>query len=112
MLSEYENNLNIRPAAASERKSRKSSLFKHWGQTFNSASRQHHASHRSGCPELSRGRELTPTTNPLASASAAGSSGNVGGTTVAQHGNRRISRMEPPSKMVQIHETSEAEGRV
>lgn len=109
MLSEYENNLNIRPAAASERKSRKSSLFKHWGQTFNSASRQHHASHRSGCPELSRGKELTPTTNPLSSASAAG---NAGGTTGAQHGNRRISRMEPPSKMVQIHETSEAEGRV
>lgn len=104
MLSEYENNLNVRPATAGDRKNRKSSLFRYWGQTFGSKS-QH--GHRSGCPEISKPRELTPTTNPLGQVSGAGH-----GTMGIHHGSRRVSRLEPSPKMFQILESNEAEGKV
>ena len=111
MLSEYENNLIQQTAVGhTERKSRKSSIFKHWGQTFNSG---RHGGHQKGCPELSRPmRELTAAAaHPLTVSSTGGSQAGQGPV----HGSRRIShhqRLEPPSKMVQIHESSEAEGRV
>lgn len=100
MLSEYENNLIQQSAASiSERKSRKSSIFRQIGQSLNSR-----YGHKSGFTESALCHHHPPnSTNPS-----------------GQHENRRISSIqrsardhpEPSLKMVQIHESNVAEGRV
>lgn len=101
MLSEYENNLIQHSATSdsSERKSRKSSIFRQIGQTLNGR-----YGNKSGLMESSLCHHPPSNANHN-----------------AVHGNRRISSTqraereqhpEASSKMVQIHECNEAEGRV
>ena len=99
MLSEYENNLIQQSAAStSERKSRKSSIFRQIGQTFNGR-----YGHKSGLAESS-------CSHPPTSANCVGH-GNHRRLSSAQRGPTR-DFSDPSSKMVQIHESNEAEGRV
>lgn len=88
MLSEYENNLIQQSAVAnsSERKSRKSSIFRQIGQTF--------------------GRSHTSKYN-VAETGFPHSCPNGG----RRNGNGH-SRVDPSPKLAQIHETGEAEGQV
>lgn len=97
MLSEYENNLIQHSSSSnSDRKHRKSSFFRQIGQTFNGR-----YGNKSGFCESS----CHHTTNA---------------TNHAGHGNLRLfsnqsderDHTDSPLKMIQIHESNEAEGRV
>lgn len=103
MLSEYENNLIQQSASSiSERKSRKSSIFRQIGQTLNG--RYGHKSGFSFTESAVCHQHPPNSTNP------------------SGHGNRRISSIQRGArdhhpeanalKMVQIHESNVAEGRV
>lgn len=101
MLSEYENNLIQQSASSnSERKSRKTSIFRQIGQTLNgrhksglaeSALCQHHLS---DSHHHNAGQEIRHVSN------------------CPQRAGRDPHPEASSSKMVQIHECNEAEGRV
>ncbi|XP_057373897.1 uncharacterized protein LOC130694805 isoform X2 [Daphnia carinata] len=97
MLSEYENNLIQQSSSSTtERKPRKSSFFRQIGQTFNGR-----YGNKSGFCESSCHHTANATNH-------------------AEHGNLRSSsnhrderdHTDSPLKMIQIHESNEAEGRV
>lgn len=102
MLSEYENNLIQHSATSdsSERKSRKSSIFRQIGQTLNGR-----YGHKSGLTESSLCHH--PPNN--ANHNAAHGNRHVSST---QRAGREQQHSEAASKMVQIHECNEAEGCV
>ena len=99
MLSEYENNLIQQSTSESERKSRKPSIFRQIGQTLS-------GKNRNGNGDNVCHHHLTP------------DSANPNG----HNKNRRLSNSQrfgrdhsgsaPTSKMVQINEMNESEGRV
>lgn len=98
MLSEYENNLIQQSTSESERKSRKTSIFRQIGQTLSGRHGNRSGGHPdSACHHL-----------------------NIYSSNANGHRNRRLSSIqrtgrddsEIPSKMVQIHETNESEGKI